>query len=208
MLDVSRDYVHRRKIGRSISGLGQKRPNASPADGRIISAVRRNRTRAGRAPMLASTAVSGRSPKTEFCSPARGRSPLGETIPYCQYLRAYRRSAPNRPRLPQARSARRKTLIVAVEALADSLRLQRFPVMLNRLPLPGLTRQSIPFARRWMRGSRPRMTAESSGPIRAKSAIAIYLCELISLHQQRAIGIGRLSALARVLAGQPFQSTQ
>jgi hypothetical protein len=110
--------------------------------------------------MLASTAVSGRSPKTEFCSPARGRSPWRETIPYRQYLRAYRRSAPNRPRLPQARSARRKTLIGAVEALADSLRL------------------------------------------------AIYLCELISLHQQRAIGIGRLSALARVLAGQPFQATQ
>src|ERR1700730_18433299 len=47
-----------------------------------------------------------------------------------------------------------------------------FPVMLNRLSLPGLTRQSILFARRWMRGSSPRMTVESSGSIRAESAVA------------------------------------
>src|SRR6202030_2646684 len=46
------------------------------------------------------------------------------------------------------------------------------------LSLPGLTRQSILFARRWMRGSIPgsspgtRMTVESSGSIRADSAVA------------------------------------
>src|SRR5205807_116231 len=56
--------------------------------------------------------------------------------------------------------------------------LQRFPVTLNRLSLPGLTRQSILFARRWMRGSIPgsspgtRMTVESSGSIRTDSAVA------------------------------------
>ena len=35
----------------------------------------------------------------------------------------------------------------------------------------GLTRQSILFARRWMRGSSPRMTVESSGSIRAASPV-------------------------------------
>src|ERR1700730_11308862 len=43
--------------------------------------------------------------------------------------------------------------------------------MLNRLSLPGLTRQSILFARRWMRGSSPRMTVESSGSIRVESTV-------------------------------------
>ena len=37
-----------------------------------------------------------------------------------------------------------------------------FSVILDRLSLPGLTRQSILFARRWMRGSSPRMTVEKS----------------------------------------------
>jgi branched-chain amino acid transport system permease protein len=51
-----------------------------------------------------------------------------------------------------------KGLVGAVQKRFGSL--ERFPVVLNRLSLPGLTRQSILFARRWMRGSSPRMTAE------------------------------------------------
>src|ERR1700732_375155 len=50
-----------------------------------------------------------------------------------------------------------------------------FPVMLNRLSLPGLIRQSILFARRWMRGSSPRMTVESSGSIPPESTVVRYL---------------------------------
>jgi hypothetical protein len=65
-----------------------------------------------------------------------------------------------------------ESVIARGRMMAFDKQLQRFPVMLNRLSLPGLTRQSILFARRWMRGSSPRTTVESSGSIRAESAVA------------------------------------
>src|SRR5437870_347768 len=63
--------------------------------------------------------------------------------------------------------------------MENDMTLQLFAEMLNRLSLPGLTRQSILLARRWMRGSSPgsspRMTVESSGSIRPESTVVRYL---------------------------------
>src|ERR1700730_15758496 len=59
--------------------------------------------------------------------------------------------------------------------MEGDMRLQRFPDMLKRLSLPGLARQSILFAGRWMRGSSPRMTVESSGSIPPESTVVRYL---------------------------------